>query len=296
MSDAKAKIFADLLKIDDTDFHASNNPIAESTEFFADVLKELNSTTTYISENNEEIENDELEVQDKNSPIKNLPKHKGAGHRSRVKEKFRSIENTKIFKDYEIFEMMFFALNPRMDVKDIAKTTSERFKTVKNAIDATKDELRAIFGNSSENVEFVFKLFREVIHRYNAYNIKAESINVKDMIAFIRDQIGFSRTEHFLVLFFNAKKQIIQHEIEARGTIDEIAVYVRNILKKAISFDAKGIVISHNHPSGDCSPSFEDIRFTENLQEACKTIKLQLLDHIIVTSEDEFSFIKNKII
>jgi DNA repair protein RadC len=291
MSNEKANILSSLLNLDnDESVSKIEIPLQESTEYFINVLEELNSTDNKFEKNNIQFQ--------KNIIVKpsSTPKHKGAGHRSRVKEKFRDIESTKIFKDYEIFEMMFFALNPRMDVKNIAKVSAERFKTIKNAIDATKDELKAIFGNSSENIEFVFKLFKEVIHRYNSHDIKSENIDVKQIVTFIRDQIGYSRTEQFLVLFFNSKKQIIQHEIEARGTIDEITVYIRNILKKAISFDAKGILISHNHPSGDATPSFEDIRFTENLQEGCKTIKLQLLDHIIITSDNSFSFVKNKLI
>ncbi len=291
MSNEKAKILSSLLNLDnDESVSKIEIPLQESSEYFVNVLEELNSTDNKFEKNNIQFQENIIV-----KPI-STPKHKGAGHRSRVKEKFRDIESTKVFKDYEIFEMMFFALNPRMDVKNIAKVSAERFKTIKNAIDATKDELKAIFGNSSENIEFVFKLFKEVIHRYNSHDIKSENIDVKQIVTFIRDQIGYSRTEQFLVLFFNSKKQIIQHEIEARGTIDEITVYIRNILKKAISFDAKGILISHNHPSGDATPSFEDIRFTENLQESCKTIKLQLLDHIIITSDNSFSFIKNKLI
>lgn len=124
-----------------------------------------------------------------------------------------------------------------------------------------------------------------------------EKIGLNDPIivaSLFKAKIGFSEREHFITAFLNNQNQLIECEVLFSGTINESQVYIREIVRKALLLNAAAIIIGHNHPSGNLSPSYADLTLTRKINEVCKVLNIRLLDHIIVSiNEDFYSFVEN---
>jgi DNA repair protein RadC len=162
--------------------------------------------------------------------------------------------------------------------------------------DASLEELRAVEG-IGENAAVMLKLVKDVCGKYledRALSMDAIT-NPAAVIDFARMALGGLKNETFMIIYLNVKNHVIDYEA-SHGTVDYAAVYPRNIIQGALRRNATGIILVHNHPSGHCDPSKEDITLTNTIKAACKTVSISLLDHIIVSKSGYASLAEKHLI
>lgn len=219
------------------------------------------------------------------------------GHRTRLKKRFANSQ-LRSYDEYEILEMLLFYSLPRVDTKPIAKELLRKFKSLAGVINASEKELLEIDGIGSSTV-LLFKLLLDFYSRlFIRVGDKQFDVinNWVAVINYCKLTMGFNPRESFRVLYLNKKNQLIKDEIAAEGTIDKIHIYPREIARKALECSACGVILVHNHPTGDTQPSHEDILVTKAIVRSLETIGVKLLDHLIIGSEDHYSFKTNKLI
>lgn len=135
----------------------------------------------------------------------------------------------------------------------------------------------------------ILKQANAIFEKFSTYNA-VEMTSPTLVINYLRGKIGFCDVEHFLVLYLNNQNHLIESVIESTGTIDAASVYPRNIAKRALELGACSVVLSHNHPSGICKPSQADRNITKKLQEGLRFLDINVLDHVIVSGGDSYSF------
>lgn len=204
------------------------------------------------------------------------------GHRKRLKEKFDKTPN--ILADYEILELMLGYAIPRKDVKVIAK---DILKKTDNMGDIFNLDCSDIKGAGKETERF----FRIVAEFYNRVeNSKAdfkESITSPLQIyRLLKYSMGFAENELFTVILLNSKSQLISKKVLTEGIVNRAIVYPRQIAEYALKEKAVYVVLAHNHPTGDSSPSKKDIELTQYIQESLDTLGIILRDHIIVCKNE----------
>lgn len=217
------------------------------------------------------------------------------GHRGRLRERFLK-SGLDGFLDYEIIELLLTLGTPRKDCKQPAKETIQKFKNLTSAIDASVEDLQQIKGIGPSNV-FGIKLFRAISEKYSKEKIDSKLIldSPKKIFEFLKEKIGKETKEHFVILYFDTKNNLIFDEISI-GTLNASLVHPREVFSKAITNHASHIVIAHNHPSGDSTPSSDDINTTKRLVEAGKLLGIAVIDHIIVSKNDYSSLKENNLI
>lgn len=211
-----------------------------------------------------------------------------SGHRKRLKDRFFSAPES--VPDYELLELILFNAIPRRDVKPYSKELIKKFGSFSKVINLDLNKLNDI--EVPYSVIHQFMLIKESQNRILKGNLSEVTIlnNMTALHDYLRNSIGNSNIEHFRVIYLNTKNHLIADEVMQSGTVDQTSVYPREILKKAIYHDASAIIIAHNHPSGVAKPSKADILVTNKIVEACKTIDVKVHDHIIVASNEIFSF------
>jgi len=213
------------------------------------------------------------------------------GHRKRLREKFLK-SGLVGFHDYEIVELLLTLGTPRKDCKTMAKDLVTKFGSLNVILDAPIEELIKIKGVGQTNV-FGLKLSQAVFEIYQRENVK-KSLNLQSSNAiyeFLKENIGKSDREHFVTLFFDTKNNLIVENVST-GTLNASLVHPREVFKKAIQKNASHVVVSHNHPSGDHTPSQEDINITKRLIEAGKIIGITLVDHLVI-SKNGYTSLRN---
>ena len=219
-------------------------------------------------------------------------KPSNAGHRSRLREKFLK-NGIDSFLDYEVLELLLTLGTPRKDCKQIAKDLLKKYKNINSVFDSNIEELQQIKGIGPSNA-FGIKLFQEIAEKY--YKTKIDSkISLESPVKifeFLRFKIGNDKKENLVVLFFDTKNNLIVKKVSV-GTLNANISHPREIFNSAIINNASHIVIAHNHPSGNPSPSAEDIDNTKKLVEASKIIGIPIIDHIIICRNDYYSFKNN---
>ncbi|WP_064643940.1 RadC family protein [Orientia tsutsugamushi] len=216
------------------------------------------------------------------------------GHRKRLKERFlRSIPSDSL-PDYELLELLLFHSIPRQDVKPIAKELLKQFTTLSNVIYAEKDKLMSLPMVSNSVCVPIF-LVKEFIRRILAQKVINQHVlsSWSALLEYLKITMGKAKTEQFRVLFLNKKNIIIADELHGIGTVDQTPVYPREIVKRALFHEASAIILVHNHPSGTPKPSAIDIEITTKIVEACKTFSIIVHDHVIICSNNFFSFKSN---
>ena len=224
------------------------------------------------------------------------PKNPNAGHRERLRQRFMTSRDS--FQEYELLEMLLFLAFSRKDTKGLAKILLDKFKTLRNVMLADENQLRSIDGIGDSAI-CLLKLFHEIHLRILKEEIKPEEIklkNTKAVVDYFRSKLGNMVTEFVLVLFLNNSNEIVNEKIIASGDIDSVNVYKNMIITQATQNGSKSIIMVHNHPSGNARPSVNDIKLTRELMEVLKKVDITLLDHIIVSKKEHFSFIKSKIL
>lgn len=217
------------------------------------------------------------------------------GHRRRLRRKF--LANPESLADYELLELLLTYSIPRKDVKPLAKQLLSRFKSIHGVMNASLEKLSEL-PEISENTLSLLQLFKELDLRSMAVTLKKKDAlnSPEDVIAFARKKLGGLTDEAFMIIFLNARNKVENYEVLNEGTVDRAVVYTRNIIKSALKHNATGIIMVHNHPSGECEPSGYDIRMTEEVVKAATSMDIRVLDHLIVTSHSSFSFSENNLL
>jgi len=222
--------------------------------------------------------------------------HKGIGHRKRLRERFLQ-GGLDSFLDYEIVEMLLTLGTPRKDCKQAAKDTVKEFGGLRGALDATIEELKNIKGIGSSNV-FGIKLFQAMSERYAKEKIVG-NINLdspKAVADYLQKYIGYIKKEKFVIISLNVRNNLIKPSTISVGSLDASVVHPREVFKEAIQCSAAGIILAHNHPSGNAKPSQEDLALTKRLRQSGKTLGINVLDHVIITKSEFYSFKENNLI
>ncbi len=222
------------------------------------------------------------------------------GHRKRVKEKFLKT-NFDGWHDYEILEFILFYSIPGKDTKPMAKELIKEFGSLKDVLVADSTKLKEVFkkvkGVGKETIYFLHFL-KTIAIKYSEFQIKEKKklSSPTDVVDFLKNDIGTLPEEKMVAVFLNASNKVIAHNDISEGTVARSAVYPSKVVEKAILSKARSVIVAHNHPGGVCKPSQNDIIATEAIQKALKTVDVMLLDHIIVTGSDYYSFKDNGLI
>ncbi len=214
------------------------------------------------------------------------------GHRQRLRQRFLLGEG-KDMADYELLELVLTMAIPRRDVKPLAKRLIKRFGSFGGVINARTAELLEEEG-VKENTLTMLKLIKAATVRVSWQTLKEPQgpvLNRTDvLIDYCRSAMSFSDVEELHIIFLDAKLCVIKDELMQKGTIDCVAIHPREIVKEILDTKAKAIIMVHNHPSGNVTPSQADIEMTKNVREACKSINIKLLDHLIIGQSSYYSF------
>jgi DNA repair protein RadC len=217
------------------------------------------------------------------------------GHRRRLRERFRK-NGSAGMHDYEILELLLTYAIPRKDVKPLAKKLIRRFGGLSGVLDASPEELETILHIGPLSSTLI-RLVKEICGAY-----LAERMTHKDVLSSPQAVLDFARIklaglphEAFMVIFLNAKNKVLGHKILQEGTVDRAVIYPRRIIEEALARHAAGLILVHNHPSGDSEPSPEDKQLTRAIGEAARTMDLRILDHIIVGKENYCSFVERQL-
>ena len=216
-----------------------------------------------------------------------------AGHRQRCRERFMC--NRNCIKDYELVELMLFFAFSRKDTRNIAKVLMDKFKNITNLINADVDQLRGIDG-IGESVICVLKLFQEVHLRMLKEDIEQDEImlnSTEKVIKYCKSKIGHLVHEEVLILFINSSGALVHEDIISSGNADEVSVYKNLIITKATQNGACGIIMAHNHPSGNAKPSQPDIDLTSEMYKLLDQVNMTLVDHVIVSKKGNYSFVES---
>ena len=215
------------------------------------------------------------------------------GHRQRLRQRFAK-HGFEGFHDYEVLELLLTYAIPRVDIKPIAKRLLKVFGTLAGVFDATAVELKQTEGVGEKGAVFL-TLIRQVEVRYLASDLPGKNIYDRpDKVkAYLRMQMQGRGMECFGAIFTDQQHRHIATQILFEGTVDRTAVYPRNLMKRALELDAKGLILFHNHPGGTPRASQEDIDLTTRMAEAGSPLDIKILDHFLIAGKEVLSFKEN---
>ncbi|MBL8688148.1 MAG: DNA repair protein RadC [Rhodospirillaceae bacterium] len=212
------------------------------------------------------------------------------GHRQRLRERLLSIGGEQM-QDYELLELVLTLAIPRRDVKPLAKALIDHFGSFAGVIAADQSALENVKG-MGEGAVAALKVIEAA-----AVRLAREEISDKPLIGswnrlldYCRTSMGRAQTEQFRVLFLDRKNRLIKDEVQQTGTVDHTPVYPREIMKRALELGASALILVHNHPSGDPTPSRADIEITKDVQKAAQALGVQVHDHLIIGRSGHTSF------
>src|SRR6195952_2512752 len=204
------------------------------------------------------------------------------GHRERLRERFYSA-GPDALSDYELLEMALFPALPRRDTKPLAKLLLKKFGSFAEVVHAPEARLREVEGIGDASVHQI-KLLAAAASRVAKGEIK-RSISLSswnDVIGYCRSGMAFADKEQFRLLFLDKRNQLIADEVQQTGTVDHTPVYPREVIKRALELSATALILVHNHPSGDPTPSQADIQMTKAIVDIATPLGISVHDHIIV--------------
>jgi len=205
-----------------------------------------------------------------------------AGHRQRLRQRFLKT-GPEGLPDYELLELALFNAIPRRDTQDLAKRLIARFGSFAEVIAASDERLREVKGIGDAAI-VEFRLLHAAALRLAKSRIAARPAltSWSEVIDYLRIAQGFETREQFRILFLDKRNVLIADEVQGRGTVDHTPVYVREVVKRALELSASAIILVHNHPSGDPTPSKADVDMTRMIVEAAKPLGVSVHDHIII--------------
>lgn len=211
------------------------------------------------------------------------------GHRDRLRARLLEA-GPQALKDYELLELLLFAAIPRRDVKPLAKSLIAEFKGLWGVLSATPERLRA-FGLSENVTSFLLTVGAAGLRGSRSIIMDQPLLgNWQRVVDYCRHAMAHETKEQFRLLFLDRRNRLIAEEVQQRGTIDHTPVYPREIVQRALEVGAGALVLAHNHPSGDVTPSKADIEMTRAIQAACAPLDITIHDHIIIGRDEVASF------
>lgn len=220
--------------------------------------------------------------------------NKSLGHRERLRQRFLQ-SGFDGFLDYEIIELLLTLGTPRKDCKNMAKDVIAKFGGLKKTLDAEISELQMIDGIGPSNA-FGFKLFQAVAERIEKDRLDETMAldSPESIFWYLREKIGKEKKEHFIILCLDARNKIIFKDISI-GILNASLVHPREVFNEAVKVHAAKIVIAHNHPSGDPTPSDDDVLTAKRLVEAGKIIGVAVLDSLVISRDGYVSMREKKL-
>jgi DNA repair protein RadC len=213
-----------------------------------------------------------------------------AGHRQRLKERFRK-GGAEAMADYEMLELVLFAAVPRRDTKPLAKALIARFGSFAEVIAARRERLMEVAGVGEAVVDQlkIVEAAAKALAKGKVINRPALS-SWTALLDYCMAAMARGQTEEFRVLFLDRKNVLVADEVQSKGTVDHTPVYPREIVKRALEHGASAIILVHNHPSGDPTPSRQDIDLTREIAAAAKALKIVVHDHLVIGRGGHASF------
>jgi DNA repair protein RadC len=211
------------------------------------------------------------------------------GHRQRLRERLLQAGTAGV-RDYELLELILFRAIPQRDVKPLAKSLIERFGSFAEAIAAPIDRLREVKGLGDAAITEL-KIVQAAAGEFaRGQTRKRPALSSwSSVLDYCRTAQAFADKEQFRILFLDKRNQLIADEVQQTGTVDHTPVYPREVVKRALELSATAIILVHNHPSGDPTPSHADITMTQAIVEIAKPLGISVHDHIIVGKDGHAS-------
>jgi DNA repair protein RadC len=205
------------------------------------------------------------------------------GHRARLRSRFLA-DDSAATPDYELLELLLFYALPRVDTKPLAKALMARYGSLAAILAAPVDDLRKTEG-IGDGAAALLKAVREAGLRLAQVDIRDRTVldSGERVVDYCRAALGHSRTEGFRILFLDTKNALIADEAQGDGTVNRLSVFPREVVKRALDLGASAIILAHNHPSGDPTPSDADVATTRAIVEAAMPLGIVVHDHIIVS-------------
>ncbi|GAB0112886.1 RadC family protein [Acidisoma sp. C75] len=204
------------------------------------------------------------------------------GHRARMRERLLNA-GAEALADHELLEMVLFLALPRRDTKPIARALLGRFRSFAATIAASPQELRGVEGLGEAGIAAL-----KTVQAASLRLIRAEVMNQpvlsswQRLIDYLTAALAREKIEHFRVLYLDSRNRLIADESQARGTVNLAPVYPREVVRRALELSATALILVHNHPSGDPTPSRADIEMTKAVRAAAQPLAVSLHDHVII--------------
>jgi DNA repair protein RadC len=217
------------------------------------------------------------------------------GHRERLRDRFLE-GGPNAVTEYELLELILFRAIPRRDVKPLAKALIARFGSFAEVVSAERPRLREIEGLSDAAITEI-KIVQAAAGRLARGEVKKRTAlsSWSAVLDYCRTTMAFADKEQFRVLFLDKRNQVIADEVQQTGTVDHTPVYPREVIKRALELSATALILVHNHPSGDPTPSRADIQMTQAIVDIAKPLGISVHDHIIVGKDGHTSFMGSKV-
>lgn len=218
------------------------------------------------------------------------------GHRQRLRQRFLETRGQGM-PDYELLELILFGAKPRGDVKPLAKKLLKQFGSFDAVLAAEDAELRSVDG-VGDAVVSTLKAIHVAAERMLSAPARQRPViqNWTALLDYCRLKMGKLKTEEFHILFLNHKHILIKDEVQQRGTVNHTPIYPREVIKRALELGSTSIILVHNHPSGDPTPSKADIDMTRKIIEAASPMSIAVHDHLIIAEKGHYSFKSHGII
>jgi DNA repair protein RadC len=212
------------------------------------------------------------------------------GHRQRLRQRFLEAGSDAV-SDYELLELVLFRAIPQRDLKPLAKSLIATFGSFAEVIAAPPQRLAEIKGLGDAAI-VELKIVQGAANRLARGQVKKRPLlsSWSNVLDYCRTAMAFADKEQFRILFLDKRNQLIADEVQQTGTIDHTPVYPREVVKRALELSATAVILVHNHPSGDPTPSRADIQMTQSIIDVAKPLGISVHDHIIVGKEGHASF------
>ncbi|MDH6229688.1 DNA repair protein RadC [Mesorhizobium soli] len=204
------------------------------------------------------------------------------GHRQRLRDRFRRA-GPETLSDYEILELLLFRSIPRADTKERAKALLKRFGSLAEVLGAPEHLLREV-DDIGEGAALDLKIVAAAARRLARGEIKGRELlsSWSQVLEYCRGAMAFEEREQFRILFLDKKNALIADEVQQVGTVDHTPAHPREVVRRALELSATAIVLVHNHPSGDPTPSRADIEMTKTIIDTAKPLGIAVHDHIVI--------------
>ncbi len=218
------------------------------------------------------------------------------GHRNRLRKRFEE-SGANALQDYELLELILFRLLPRRDTKPIAKAMIKRFGNFSESIAAPPHLLKEIDGLGDSAIADL-KVILAAAQHFAKDKIPKKIVlgSWSSLLDYCKTQMAYETIEQFRILFLDKKNNLIADEIQQTGTIDHTPVYPREVIKRSLELSATALILVHNHPSGDSTPSSADVRMTKEIENIANPLGITVHDHIIISRDGHSSLRALKLI